>query len=293
MKLKKLLAWLAGIATIVIILLCACWAWLSFGPMNSLKQKVFSVLPFPAAVVADRPISLKSYITRYQLAQTFSRNSGQQQPDDLKTLVFNRMIAETEIEALAKQHGVTATGPEIDQEFRWQQSQLQAQGQNLTQELAQYGINQQTYKTELVKTNVMAANLTTWFYSQRNLNPEAYATADQILSQFQAGAKFEDLAKTFSQDEQSKALGGDVGFVELDQILPEVQNTLKDTSLGQAQLAATRYGLEIIEVMSPDGNGANGATRLHLRQIFLAGQDFKTWYDQETKNFKILKLIKL
>lgn len=276
----------------IIIATAALWAWLSFGQLTPAKERVFRILPFPAAMVSGQPITVNDYLSRYDLAQKFSGQTGQIPPADLKSIIYNGLITETEINILAQKYGVAATGPQIDEELLWQQNRARSQGQDLSAELEQLGVSQAVYKNQLLKSQVAAANLAVWFYSQKQYNQQAYATSGNITDQLKSGTKFEALAKAASQDPQSKTLGGDLGFLELDQILPEVQNTLKDTRPGDVKIAATRYGIEVIFVAGGDNNGPNNSARLHLQQIFLAGGDFNTWFGQETKNFKIIKIWK-
>lgn len=88
--LKKLLKSAIIVIAIVIVFLIGSWAWLSYGSLTPAKEKVFSVLPFPAALVGGRPVTVKAFIGRYNLAQNFAG----QNTDNLKASVFDRLIAE-------------------------------------------------------------------------------------------------------------------------------------------------------------------------------------------------------
>lgn len=159
--------------------------------------------------------------------------------------------------------------------------------------MSQYGLTESNYKSEVLSAQVTAANVTAWFYGQRALNNQAYTQADQIVNQFNNGASFAELAQNFSQDQSTKNLGGDLGFVEPDKILPEVANALNNAAAGQIKIIPTRYGIELVFVEDKDNHGPNGGLRLHLRQIFLAGGDFNAWYQQETQNLKVIKIVNL
>lgn len=290
---KKFTKFLVIVIVIVLVLLAFSWAWLSYGSMNKAKQKVFSVLPFPAVTVNGHPVSLRTYIVRYKMAENFSKQMGAA-PQDLKSTVFGRLIEEAKIEQLAERKGVAASREQVDREYRRREKEYASQTQGkLADALGSYGVSEREYREEFLKAEINAANLAAWYYGQRGLNPGAYQTADNIISSLQAGAKFADLAKAYSQDDQTKSLGGDLGFIKLDETLLEVENVLKDAQSGQTKVMPTRYGLQIVYIENIDYSGGDDALKFHIRQIFLNGGDFENWYEQETKNFKIIKIVNI
>lgn len=64
------------------------------------------------------------------------------------------------------------------------------------------------------------------------------------------GANFEDLAKKYSEDDQSASKGGDVGWILQGQTAPEVEKAAFSLQKGQvSDLVTTPYGFEIIKVV--------------------------------------------
>jgi peptidyl-prolyl cis-trans isomerase D len=74
--------------------------------------------------------------------------------------------------------------------------------------------------------------------------------AEDILNQAKHGANFEDLAKKFSEDDGSKAKGGDLGWILEGQTVPAFEKAAFSVPKGGiSDLVSTPYGFEIIKVL--------------------------------------------
>ena len=74
--------------------------------------------------------------------------------------------------------------------------------------------------------------------------------AEDVLKQAKKGANFEDLAKKNSEDDASKAKGGDLGWIVEGQTVPEFQQVAFSLPKGSiSDLVKTEYGFHIIKVM--------------------------------------------
>ena len=77
---------------------------------------------------------------------------------------------------------------------------------------------------------------------------EAKKEAENIIKELDNGKKFEDLAKEHSQDESTKLSGGDLGYFELDEMVEEFSNAVKDLEINKytKEPVKTEYGYHII-----------------------------------------------
>ena len=78
---------------------------------------------------------------------------------------------------------------------------------------------------------------------------DAQRRAEDILKQLKAGAKFEDLAKKYSEDPGSAKEGGSLGWIGKGRTVPEFEKVSFSLPIGQiSDLVKSSYGFHIIRV---------------------------------------------
>ncbi|MBS1842732.1 MAG: peptidyl-prolyl cis-trans isomerase, partial [Acidobacteria bacterium] len=79
---------------------------------------------------------------------------------------------------------------------------------------------------------------------------EVQKRAEDVLREVKKGAKFEDLAKKYSEDTQTKDKGGDLGWITQGQTVPAFEKAAFDTPKGETSgIVKTEYGFHIIKVL--------------------------------------------
>ena len=80
--------------------------------------------------------------------------------------------------------------------------------------------------------------------------------AEELLAKVKAGADFAELAKKYSEDEASKAKGGDLDFFRKGQMVPEFDKAAFAMKPGEiSDLVKTQFGYHIIKVVDKKAGG--------------------------------------
>jgi peptidyl-prolyl cis-trans isomerase D len=88
----------------------------------------------------------------------------------------------------------------------------------------------------------------------------AKAIADRIFNELKGGKKFEELALQYSQDGSARS-GGDLGWVQQGQFVPEFEKVALNAPLNQVQAPiASQFGWHIIEVLGRQKKTINGVS---------------------------------
>lgn len=79
---------------------------------------------------------------------------------------------------------------------------------------------------------------------------KAYDEANEVKKKIQAGAKFEDMARRYSQDEETAKTGGKLGLLTRDKYksLPVFNNSIFTLKVNEARIVTSKVGVHIVMV---------------------------------------------
>jgi parvulin-like peptidyl-prolyl isomerase len=255
--------------------------WLYKGSLSKNKIAFFKLLPLPIAKVNGDSILASEFIVRYDYSQKFAPNVS-------KNDILDQIISEKKISILAQKEEVTVGSNQVESQYNESAQSEDLQGKKSFEDLLKtYGVSESAYKSEIIKPRLLLINLQTWFCSQQNLNQDAYSQANALVQKIQKGDNIAILASTYSQQSPSKSTGGDLGYVSVTDLVPEIREAVDSMKINEIKIVPSRFGLNILRL---EGKKEN---LLHLRQIFLRGSNFEAWQERQTKNFSTKILINI
>ncbi len=283
----------AGVIVGIAVIIAGGFAWLYTGQISSAKEKVFSAIPFPAALVDMRPVSAKSVIDKVNLSKQIAQEQGLTETAPAAE-IFNQHLEVEKVKTLVTQRNLTVSNEDIDAEYQ-NIIDVYAAGDSdaFSKELeATYKMTPEEFKAQVVKQEMLQSQLMLWYNQQENLNEKSYQTAKDLQDRLNKGESFDDIARQYSEDEATKDFAGDSGTIAFDDLLPEFKTSLSDSKVGDVKLVPSRFGLHILKVLELNNDGENGAKQIHLQQIFIKQIGFAEWLKQEADNIRTIKLLK-
>lgn len=109
------------------------------------------------------------------------------------------------------------------------------------------------------------------------------ARARKALESLRDDMEFTEAAKTYSEDEQSQFIGGDLGFKSPGDLDPWLREAAFGLNIGEiSDVVVSPAGYHILRVNSKDDEG-----RVQLRHILIRGRDLNDYLNQKSKEYRI------
>jgi hypothetical protein len=273
------------IVTIVAFFTYSTLALYKFQSSSTFLYRVTQVFPFPIARSGDRFVAYENYLfelrhyTHYyenQLDTDFSDPKNAPQLADFKRRALEKVVNDAYVKQLADKNNVTVSAQEVEDRITIVRNQNRLGGNERVFEdvLRDYwGWSVADFKRSLrqeLLAQKVAAHLDT-------------ATTDKAaaaLQELQAGKKFEDVAKTYSDDERTKGNGGEypapIERTDRD-LAAQATDALFKLQKGQTSAVInTGYALEILKNIEVQGTKIRAAhIMVRFKDISIYVNDFK------------------
>lgn len=245
-----------------------------FQSTSSFIYGVTQVIPFPVAKAGDDWISYESYLFELrrnihyyntQQQTNFSTKDGKDQLKRLKQQAMKSVIQDAYVKQLAKQHNVSVNTQAVDNQVDLvrNENRLGTSDKVLNDVLGQYyGWDIEDFKRELRQQLLQQAVVA-------KLDTATNKQAEAALKQLQTGADFAKLATEVTDDNATKANGGQypapITATNRD-IAPAITQSINKLNANQvSRIVNTGYTLEIIKVLEVQGNSRRAA---HIQFTF-------------------------
>ena len=257
-----------------------------------------SVVPYPVLSVngnvvwntvtyGDYLFELTSIKKFYESqGQDLSSADGKKRLDELKQVLVKQLIDQQIITQEASKARLKVTAKEVDEEYN--KLAQNAGGLDKVKETLQklYGWTVDDFKTK-IKFSLLQKKLADKIDKDDSKNGVAKAKADDLATQIKNGGDFAELAKKNSQD-SSASNGGDLGFIEKGQTVPEFEDAAFKLEVGQVSpVVKTQYGYHIIKLLEKQD------AKVHVAHILIKGVDLNSWLEEQRTKAKVAKYLKI
>lgn len=123
---------------------------------------------------------------------------------------------------------------------------------------------------------------------------QAKAKIEDIQNQLKNGARFEELAKKYSEDTVSGPQGGDIGFISKGQTIAEFENVAFALQVGQvSDIVQTSYGFHLIKVTDKKESYIKSFEEVKetIKSYLINTKQMKAWEDFVYNLIKQAKIV--
>lgn len=277
----------------------------AFAPDASVGVVMRRVLPFPVAIADGAFISYGELDKNRESLRRFyeSQSDDLEQrgfrvdfntPDGKKRLllrekdILNKLVEDRIILFLAQGKGIRFSDGEAMAKVK---EAIQEQGgsqENLENQLARfYGWNLSEFKEKIVVPSLYREALEASFMKERDVTA-AKSAIEKAASELSNGTAFEAVAETFS-DGDSKKDGGDLGWTDIEALVPELQDAARTQSINAVgSILESTLGFHIVVVL--DRKTESGKELVRMRQIFTRKPSFPDWLAEKKREAVIFIL---
>ncbi len=251
-----------------------------------------SIVPYPVLSVNGNPLwntatyseylfelnSIKKFYSSQQ--QDLNSDDGKKRLAELKQELLKQLEDNQIIKQEAAKERITVTQKEVDEEYN--KLVENAGGPDKVKETLNnlYGWTVPQFK-EKVRFSLIQKKLADKISNDPARNGAAKQKADDLLNQIKGGADFAELAKKNSED-SSAANGGDLGFIEKGQTVPEFEDAAFKLEPGQVSgVVKTQFGYHIIKATEKKDD------KVRVSHILIKGVDLESWLQQQRDKAKI------
>jgi parvulin-like peptidyl-prolyl isomerase len=292
-------------AIIFLALLVISWLLLYFrGTDNNLTRFFSRLVPFPVAIVDRKEIvsfselaenldSVKKFYENQDFSQVglrvdFTTKDGKKRLEIKKKDLLNKMIEDKAIKILAKENGIKVSRELGDESFRRKLDEYGTE-EELKKKLTNlYNWDIETFKEKIVQPSLLNDELQKKVTgdNSENFSQPAKDKAKKALALLENGDSFEDVAKKYS-DGTSAGEGGDLGWFEENQLLPEVAKEAFALGIGErSAIIESALGFHIIKV--EEKKKENNQNLVKMKQIFTRKKTYFDWLDEGIKEMNVI-----
>ncbi len=214
----------------------------------------------------------------------FSTEEGQKRLHVREREVLNKMVEDASFRALAKKRNISVTEEEVKEDIKTR-IDTYGTGSEVEKNLERlYGWSLKDFAEHVVTPAIYQRKLQE-VYEEEIDQKTAREKIEAAEKELASGSSFSDVARKYSEGNTGQN-GGGLGWFQLTDLAPELQEIVKTAPLGKATpIVESGLGYHIVLV---EETKADGEVQLYrLSQIFVKKISFSTWLTQEMQNLSI------
>lgn len=267
---------------------------------NIFFKKIVLRAPYPAVIVGSDYVSVSrvagnlASVRKFYESQDFSKlglrvdfstEEGKKRLKIKEKEILNKLIEESVIKKEARERKIVISQEITDQAVDRKLKEY-GTGDNLTKNLEKlYGWGLDDFKKSIVKPDLYKEKL---MESIRESDPNFKKALDKIKqaeNELNTDNNFFEIAKKYSEGESAQ-LGGELGWFDLGQMMPEIAVEVMFMEKGQtSQIIQSSIGYHIVRL--EDRKTEDKKELFELSQIFVRTQAFSDWLLETEKKYKI------
>src|SRR3989338_216514 len=244
-------------------------------------NKTFPVLP--AAMVSGKIVRIAEIEDRqmmYEQAVSMTSagapiNGATERESILDSLIEQKIVWDM----LAKRK-ILINSEELDDYYRHLAASFQTGRINEI-----FGVNEKDFKKNIVLSDLAEKKLHASLYKQDNGSKE-YQRVLKIKKLVDEGLSFVEAAQSYSEDEESKYIGGDIGFKTEDELGPWLGPSARALAPSTtSEVIVSPEGYHILRLASLDSETV--PRKLQIQQILIRGFDFEEYLEKQREKYRI------
>lgn len=262
-------------------------------------QKVTKSFPYPIVwvegdIITEYALSQNmTSVRRFYENQDFSSlglrvdlstEEGQKRLQVREREVLNKMVEDASFKAIAKKKGIRVTEEEVKTDIK---TRIDTYGTGVEVEKnlnRLYGWNLKDFAEKVVTPAIYQVKLEERFeeeVDQTTAREKVEAAEEEIAS----GGSFNDVARKYSEG-STGAAGGSLGWFQITDVAPELQETVKATPVGKVtpiMESSLGYHIVLVEETKADGD----VMLYRLSQVFVKKMSFSAWLTEQMQGLSV------
>jgi hypothetical protein len=263
----------------ILAMLAILFFWAYFTPFRDPASTLLKRFA-PQVVVGGRMVSVNDFEQAEEIAVKFGVSSSNARA---KQLMYEKS------EELARQFNLPINDDAAADEFKFFTKGNESEYLSLLK--SHYGGSERLFYKYAIYPQVVDAALRIHYNNgQKSISP-AYKEAQEVLTKIQSGESFETLAQTHSDDQTSGSIGGDLGFYQQGQLIPELDDQASISAKGEVrpEIITTRLGYHIIYPIIESAQ--NGTRQYNIKHILFVPDGYETWLQSQTNSINTIKFL--